>query len=167
MFKVKSERITRVTQYDPFASQLHIYTDAKKLLFFPAWLQLQSIALTGENTSCNSGVVVHNALACSLFIVRPKVFVFERWDKGERGTVTHISTTTQHKQSHQNQKHVQHKTPNTSNPPARDPPRAIISPSHPHIRCPPEDETEEGIEQRTHQTEQIREERNDFCDDEG
>ena len=83
----------------------------------------------------------------------------------ERGT--YISTATQHKQSHQNQKHIQHKPPNTSNPPARDPPRAIISLSHPHVRRSPEDKPEEGIEQRTHQTEQVREERDDFRDDEG
>ena len=47
------------------------------------------------------------------------------------------------------------------------PPNAAINATHADIRYAPEDESEEGVEERGHQTQQVREEGNDLRDDEG
>jgi len=88
-------------------------------------------------------------------------------EKGETEADTHISADRQEEESDNDDEPVQQESS-----PAPDAPdlvefASVVGFAHPHVGCSPEDPAEEGIEQRTHEREQFREERDHLGDDEG
>ena len=78
-----------------------------------------------------------------------------------------ISTRSQHEQPNCDQDHIHNGSRITPNPPRPPSIPPIVLRPHPEIRSPPENKPKEAIEQRTHKPKQVREERDDVCNDEG
>lgn len=87
--------------------------------------------------------------------------------KGTSRSKTYISPSPQHEDAEDDDEHIEREPPDASDTPPRHPPGSIVGLAHAKISHAPKDEAEEGVEQRTHQTQQVGEEGNDLGDDKG
>jgi hypothetical protein len=107
-------------------------------------------------------VTVHDGLHSGLYKIISNLTFSTR-----NGCETHICARAQEKYSNDNEANVEcetHIAPNAARLPES---TAVVCVTHADVGRAPEDEAEEGVEQRTHQREQVREERDDLGDDKG
>ena len=80
---------------------------------------------------------------------------------------TYVGTGAQEKQACDNDQNVYNETNPAANTANGIEARAVFGAAHAEVRHTPENPSEEGIKERAHERQQIREERNDLSDNEG